>query len=172
MRSDRFPPTPRQAPLTCRWARLCGAIGIALAGWLGAANDASAQDTAQPPLPVVRLTAGMYNINAEVAQTGRQRAYGLMHRVELAQNAGMLFIFEQEGTQCFWMRNTLIPLAIAFLDNSGHIVNLDEMQPQRDDSHCSTQPVRYVLEMNTGWFTQRGLKPGDRVTGGPFTTGR
>ena len=78
---------------------------------------------------------------------------------------GMLFVFEQASTQCFWMRNTLIPLSVAFLADDGTVVNLADMKPQSDDSHCSTKPVRYVLEMNQGWFAKRGVKPGTRISG-------
>lgn len=132
-----------------------------------------AQEAGVPQqLSAVRLNAGMHNIHAQLATTPAQRAIGLMHVTEMKPNDGMLFVFEHAGVQCFWMRNTLIPLSIAFLDAEGRIVNLDEMRPMRDDSHCSSAPVRHVLEMNTGWFSQRGLKPGDRIGGGPFPVPR
>jgi len=70
--------------------------------------------------------------------------------------------------RCFWMRNTLIPLSIAFLADDGTVVNIADMKPQSDESHCSAQPVRYALEMNVGWFAKRGVKPGSRIRGGPF----
>jgi uncharacterized membrane protein (UPF0127 family) len=92
-----------------------------------------------------------------------------MHRKEMPQHEGMLFIFEQPSVQCFWMKNTLLPLSIAFVADDGTVVNVRDMQPQALDSHCSDKPVRYVLEMNQGWFAKRGVKPGSKLTGTPFT---
>jgi len=133
-----------------------------------AAAPAAAQQIPQTGLPVVELDAGMHLIHAEVARTDEQRAIGLMARKEMAQNAGMIFVFEQPAQQCFWMRNTLIPLSAAFVADDGTIVNIVEMQPLSDTSHCSVKPVRYVLEMNKGWFDKRGLKAGAKLRGGPW----
>ncbi len=133
-----------------------------------ALSPAFAQDAPQMNLPRVKLSVGMNQIEAQVAQTSEQRQTGLMHLKEMPQHEGMLFIFEQPSQQCFWMKNTLLPLAIAFVADDGTIVNIDEMKPQTLDSHCSTRPVRYVLEMNTGWFGKKGIKAGARLTGGPF----
>lgn len=119
-------------------------------------------------LRTIQLRAGMQNISAEVAATDRERAIGLMHRTQMGTHEGMLFVFERPGVQCFWMKNTLIPLSIAFVDDDGTIVNTDEMKPQTLDSHCSDRPVRYVLEMNTGWFKKRALTTGSKLTGPPF----
>ena len=135
---------------------------------LSAAAPALAQQIPQTGLPVVELGAGMHLIHAEVARTDEQRAIGLMARKEMAPNAGMIFVFEQPAQQCFWMRNTLIPLSAAFVADDGTIVNIVEMQPLSDASHCSTKPVRYVLEMNKGWFDKRGLKAGSKLRGGPW----
>ena len=110
----------------------------------------------------------MHNISAAVARTDTQRQIGLMYRKQMAAHEGMLFVFEQAATQCFWMRNTLLPLSAAFVDDTGTIVNIEDMAPQTDDSHCSKKPVRFVLEMNQGWFAKRGLKAGTRLTGSPF----
>ncbi|MBP6674009.1 MAG: DUF192 domain-containing protein [Vitreoscilla sp.] len=110
----------------------------------------------------------MHNIIAEVARTEEQRQIGLMFRQKMALHEGMLFVFEEPAKQCFWMRNTLIPLAAAFVDDSGTIINIEEMAPQTDISHCSAKPVRFVLEMNQGWFAKRGLKSGFKLTGQPF----
>lgn len=129
-------------------------------------SAAPAQDAPQS-LPMVQLNAGMHLIHAEVAQTDAQRAIGLMHRSSMPQNNGMLFVFEQAAQQCFWMRNTLIPLSIAFIDDAGKVVNIADMQPMNETSHCSTKPVRYALEMNVGWFAKRGIKAGTQL-GGPF----
>jgi uncharacterized protein len=122
-----------------------------------------AQEAPQMNLPVVQLQAGMHNIRAQVAATPDQRATGLMHRREMPQHEGMLFVFEQPSPQCFWMKNTLLPLSIAFIADDGTVVNTDEMKPQTLDSHCSNKPVRYVLEMNQGWFAKRGIKPGTKL---------
>lgn len=119
-------------------------------------------------LPTVQLSAGMHLIRAEVAQTPQEQATGLMWRTEMGANDGMLFIFPKAGVQCFWMKNTLIPLSIAFLDEQGEIVNIDEMKPRTETSHCSAKPVRHVLEMNAGWFHKRGLKSGSKLKGPPF----
>ena len=128
------------------------------------AGAAAAQQAPQQ-LPAVRLNAGIHNIRAEVARTPEQRATGLMHRRELAANDGMLFVFEQAGVQCFWMRNTLIPLSIAFLADDGRIVNVADMQRQSGQCSSSARPVRYALEMNQGWFAKRGLRAGDAIGG-------
>lgn len=130
----------------------------------------AAQDTGQPQLglPRVTLGAGMHRIDAQVAATPQQRQIGLMHRREMPLHEGMLFVFEQPATQCFWMRNTLIPLTAAFVADDGRIVNLADMQPLSEISHCSTEPVRYVLEMNQGWFAKRRIAAGFRLSGPPF----
>ena len=144
------------------WARRAGAIAV-----LCLAAVASAQDAPQK-LAQVRLNAGIHNINAELASTPQQREIGLMFRSVMPANDGMLFVFEQPSQQCFWMKNTLIPLSIAFVGDDGSVVNIDDMKPQTLDSHCSAKPVRFVLEMNEGWFAKRGIKPGSRLRGGPF----
>jgi uncharacterized membrane protein (UPF0127 family) len=117
------------------------------------------------PLPVSVLTAGMYRIQAEVASTDATRTRGLMFRKELAPNSGMLFVFEQPSMQCFWMRNTLLPLSIAFILDDGTITNIADMAPMTENSHCSTAPVRYTLEMEQGWFEKHGITAGKKITG-------
>ena len=138
-----------------------------LGALLLAAAAAHAQ-TGPQKLPSIRINAGIHNITAEVAQTPEQRATGLMFRTDLGPNDGMLFVFEEPAQQCFWMKNTVVPLAIAFIADDGKVVNVDEMKPRTLDSHCSSKPVRYVLEMNEGWFRKRGIKPGSRLQGAPF----
>ncbi|MFZ2990628.1 MAG: DUF192 domain-containing protein [Ideonella sp.] len=136
---------------------------------LAACAIAPAHAVDQPQqLPAIKLSAGMHNIIAQVAQTPEQRQIGLMFRREMPAHEGMLFIFEQPATQCFWMRNTLLPLSAAFVDEDGTIVNIEDMAPRTDASHCSTRPVRFVLEMNQGWFAKRGLKAGYKLSGAPF----
>ena len=144
------------------WARRAAVIAA-----LCVAAVASAQDGPQK-LAQVRLNAGIHNINAELASTPQQREIGLMFRNAMPANDGMLFVFEQPGQQCFWMRNTLIPLSVAFIEDDGTVVNIDDMKPQTLDSHCSAKPVRFVLEMNEGWFAKRGIKAGSRLRGGPL----
>jgi uncharacterized membrane protein (UPF0127 family) len=140
---------------------------LAALGYLALAGGVSAQDVPQS-LPTTRLTTGFHVITAQLATTPEQRATGLMHRPTMPTNDGMLFVFEQPGQQCFWMKNTLLPLSIAFLADDGSIVNIEDMKPQSLDSHCSARPVRYVLEMNQGWFAKRAIKAGAKVTGAPF----
>jgi uncharacterized protein len=118
-------------------------------------------------LPVIQLTAGIHVIRAEVVSDPATRARGLMHRKELAPNAGMLFVFDEHGTHCMWMRNTVIALSVAYLDDRGGIVNIEDMEPQTDAAHCAARPVKYALEMNRGWFAARGIEPGARLGGVP-----
>ncbi len=132
------------------------------------AATASAQDTPQTTLPRIKLQAGMHQLDVQVAQTPEQRSVGLMFRAEMPTHEGMLFVFEQPTVQCFWMKNTLLPLTAAFVADDGTIVNLADMKPQTTDSHCSTKPVRFVLEMNQGWFAKKGLKAGSRLAGVAF----
>ncbi len=126
------------------------------------------QDGPQPRLRTVTLTAGMHVIQAELAITPLQQQTGMMFRRSMGTNEGMLFVNEDKDVRCFWMRNTLIPLAIAFIADDGTIVNIAEMKPQSDQSHCSAQPVRFALEMNAGWFAKRGFKAGSKLRGAPF----
>ncbi len=151
-------------PMTIQFARFAtfSLLVVALAGQL-----ALAQETPQTGLPRIKLSAGMHQITAQVAQTPEQRQIGLMFRKDMPQVEGMLFVFEQANQQCFWMKNTLLPLTAAFVDDDGTIVNLADMKPQTTDSHCSAKPVRFVLEMNQGWFDKKGVKAGARLSGLP-----
>ena len=117
--------------------------------------------------PTIQLSAGMHLIQAEVAQTDAQRQQGLMFREKMANNHGMVFVFDQLTSQCMWMKNTPLPLSVAFIDAEGKIVNIEDMQPKTLDSHCSAKPVKYALEMNLGWFKQKNVKPGSTVNGLP-----
>lgn len=145
-------------------ARLLATVALGLA----LVQPVAAQESPQLNLPRVKLSAGMHQIDAQVAQTPAQRQVGLMHRRDMPQHEGMLFVFEQPATQCFWMKNTLLPLTAAFIADDGTIVNLADMKPQTEDSHCSAKPVRFVLEMNQGWFGKKNLKAGSRLAGAPF----
>ena len=133
--------------------------------------DSALAQTPQPKLPTITLNAGIHLIRAELAQNPEERTIGLMFRSAMPVNDGMLFAFERAGVQCFWMKNTLLPLSAAFVADDGRIVNIEDMQPQTEDSHCSAKPVRFVLEMNQGWFARRGIKPGSRLQGAPFANG-
>ena len=127
-----------------------------------------AQEAPQLDLMRIRLQAGMHQIEAQVASSPQERATGLMFRQQMPAHEGMLFVFERPATQCFWMKNTRLPLTAAFVADDGTIVNLADMAPMSTAQHCSAQAVRYVLEMNQGWFAKRGLKAGSRLSGAPF----
>jgi uncharacterized protein len=144
-------------------ALVLAAIAAALLG-----GNANAQTGPQPRLPTVNLTAGMHVIKAELAIAPEQQATGMMFRREMPGNEGMLFVNEDAGVRCFWMKNTLVPITIAFIADDGTIVNLADMQPQSERSHCSAQPVRYALEMSQGWFAKRGIQAGFKLRGTPF----
>jgi uncharacterized membrane protein (UPF0127 family) len=134
----------------------------------GLAFNAWGQSGPQLQLPRTKLNAGMHVLDVQLAQTPEQRQIGLMWRKDMPQHEGMLFVFEQAAPQCFWMRNTLIPLSAAFVADDGTIVNIADMKPQSDDSHCSEKPVRFVLEMNVGWFAKRQIKAGYQLQGVVF----
>jgi uncharacterized membrane protein (UPF0127 family) len=141
-----------------------------LLGCLSLVCTVQAQNVAQMDLQRLKLSAGMHLIDVQLALTPDQRSIGLMHRREMPQSEGMLFVFEQPSNQCFWMKNTLLPLTAAFVANDGTIVNLEDMKPQTTETHCSAKPVRFVLEMNQGWFAKRGIKAGFKLGGKPFGT--
>jgi len=138
-----------------------------LAGLVGTAEFAHAQEAAMPQnnLPRVPLRVGIHRIDAQVAAQFQERQIGLMHRKSMPTNEGMLFVFERHGIQCFWMKDTLIPLTAAFVADDGTIVNLADMQPLDERSHCSDRPVRFVLEMNQGWFKRKNIQAGAQLTG-------
>lgn len=129
------------------------------------ASNALAQQPTK--FPVVSLNAGIHVIKAEVAATEAQRQQGLMHREKMGTNEGMVFLFGAPAGVCMWMKNTLIPLSVAFIDETGKILNIEDMEPQTMDSHCAKKPATYALEMNRGWFKQRNIKPGSMIDGLP-----
>lgn len=123
---------------------------------------------AQAKLPVKQLSAGIYLIHAEVAANDAERQQGLMLRTKMGASEGMVFDFEAPAGVCMWMKNTLIPLSVAFIDADGIIINIEDMQPETLDSHCAKKVVRYALEMNQGWFKQKNIKPGAKIEGLPL----
>ncbi len=129
---------------------------------------ASAQEGPQLNLQRIKISAGMHQIDTQLALTPMERQIGLMNRPTMPIHEGMLFVFDEPTRQCFWMKNTLLPLTAAFVADDGTIVNLEDMKPQTLDAHCSTKAVRYVLEMNQGWFAKRGIKAGTKLSGTPF----
>ena len=145
-------------------ARSLTAISLALLA-LASGSTANAQQATR--FPVVSLTAGMHVIRAEVAASEAERQQGLMYREKMGANEGMVFLFGAPASVCMWMKNTYIPLSVAFIDDDGKIVNIEDMQPQTTDSHCAKKPIRYALEMNQGWFRQKNIKPGMQIEGLP-----
>jgi len=111
----------------------------------------------------IPLYIGQKEIWVEVAKTPEERNHGLMGRKYLGKDDGMLFIFETEDYHGFWMKNTFIPLNIAFIEKNGRIVWITDMKPLTLDSHVPPQPIPYSLEMNRGWFSSHGIKVGDKI---------
>lgn len=120
---------------------------------------------AHAQLPLVELAVGMHRIEAELAHTPQARQVGLMNRKHMAGQRGMVFVFTSEARHCMWMKNTLIPLSVAFIDAQGRILNIEQMQPHTENSHCAADDARYALEMNLGWFAARGISVGHKVIG-------
>jgi uncharacterized membrane protein (UPF0127 family) len=137
-------------------------VSLATMPQLGFAQ-ASQQNSPQPALPTTRIKAGMFVITAEVAKEPSQRAMGLMWREKMPADHGMLFVFDRADGHCFWMRNTPLPLTIAWITDDGTIVSLADMQPKSEQSHCPSVPARFALEMNQGWFAKKGLKQGSKL---------
>jgi uncharacterized membrane protein (UPF0127 family) len=138
---------------------LFGAMAAPMLGW--------AQEP-QTDLQRMVIQAGMFQIDAQIAQTPQQRQIGLMFRKEMPTHEGMLFIFDEPQKQCFWMKNTFLPLTAAFVDDDGVIVNTADMKPQSTESHCSDKPVRFVLEMNQGWFAKKKIGKGYKLKSAVF----
>jgi uncharacterized membrane protein (UPF0127 family) len=146
-------------------ARIIGGASIAIAFMLNPVSITAAH--AQQKFPSTTLTAGMYVIHAEVAASPAEREQGLMFRKQLGQNEGMVFIFDSPAGVCMWMKNTLLPLSVAFIDNEGKIINIEEMLPETTNNHCGNKPVRYALEMNKEWFKRKNIQPGSSIEGLP-----
>jgi uncharacterized protein len=152
--------------------RFIFAISVWLFFAFAGVSAVQAQDGGEPQLGLqrVQLSAGLHQIDAQLADQPASRQIGLMFRKQMPQHEGMLFVFEQPQMQCFWMKNTVLPLTAAFIDDAGRIVNLVDMKPLTLDSYCSTKPVRYVLEMNQGWFKKKGIAAGYQLGGPVFET--
>jgi uncharacterized membrane protein (UPF0127 family) len=125
----------------------------------------TALSVAAEPLPRMDLSAGIHRIDAEVAYTQSTRMQGLMNRDKMLDQQGMLFVFPEKARHCMWMRNTLLPLSVAFLDDAGRILNIEDMQPQTENNHCAAKPARFALEMNLGWFKRKGIAEGAAILG-------
>ena len=132
---------------------------VALAALLWFPAAAGAQ------LPEATLTVGGHKLTAEIARTDAARMQGLMHRRMLPEDRGMLFVFDDVGIHAMWMKNTFVPLSVAFLDERGAIINIADMEPHTLDTHAAARPAKYALEVNRGWFARRGIKAGARVEG-------
>lgn len=145
--------------------RLLLLIGLPLACGIAPADAQPGRPSSG--LPTTRLSIGAHTLTAEVAANDEHRSTGLMHRFSLPPDHGMLFVFESVRPLSFWMRNTYIPLSIAFIDAQGRILNIEDMAPQDERSTWSAGPALYALEMKKGWFAQKGIKAGDRVGGLP-----
>ncbi len=131
---------------------------LAAAAWI-------ASGVAFAELPILELSAGIHLVRAEVAYTFETRAQGLMFRQHLGPNQGMFFVFPQSELHCMWMKNTPIPLSVAFVDEKGKIVSISDMQPQTEASHCAAAPAKFALKMPAGWFSTKGIKPGTTIQG-------
>ena len=140
-------------------ARRFALVAMTLAIVLAAATSSAAE------LSTVELSIKAHRVVAEVAMNNRDRTTGLMNRFSLQPDHGMLFVFEEPQRLAFWMKNTYIPLSIAFIDAGGRILNIEDMAPQTEETHPSRGPALYALEMRKGWFAQRGIAEGDRVEG-------
>ena len=125
----------------------------------GSPADSGAQATGE----LVAMRVGGHEIRVEVADDQAEKERGLMYRESLPDDEGMLFVYTTPATRSFWMRNTLIPLDIAFIDPDGLIVDIQQMQPQTDELTTSKYPAMYALEMNLGWFEANGVAVGDRL---------
>lgn len=116
-------------------------------------------------MPQIELEVNKQNFVVEVAMTNADRMQGLMHRRMLPEGRGMLFVFDRLSLHGMWMMNTYIPLSVAFLDEAGVIINIEDMQPHTRDSHFAARPARYALEMNLGWFRKHGIGEGMKIEG-------
>ena len=163
-------PSAPPGPVGARWASAARKLAhgaAALATITAACLQVPSARAQEPPaqLPRIELNVGIHLIHAELANTDASRMLGLMFRDQLAPNHGMLFTFVGAGQHCMWMRNTYLPLSVAFLDQAGAVINVEEMKPQTDDSHCAQRPASFALEMSARWFSEHGVRPGAVIEG-------
>ncbi len=165
MNAIRILPPFLQASLV---AALVAALVATLVATLFSSTAAHADSNVQK-FPTTQLTIGIHIVKAEMALSTEERAQGLMYREKMGSNEGMVFDFGAPAQVCMWMKNTLIPLSVAFISTDGKIANIEDMKPQTLDSHCGKAgvPIRYALEMNLGWFKQKNIKPGVKIDGLP-----
>ncbi len=154
----------RSAPAPLRALRLAAALALAAAVACGNGGPPSVPGA---QLPVAWLTVGVHRISVELAERPEDRNRGLMFRDALPDDHGMLFVFPEEKILSFWMRNTRIPLSIAFIDSGGHIVRIADLEPHDERPVPSGRPALYALEMQRGWFRDHAVFEGDRVDGLP-----
>lgn len=138
-------------------------LGVGPSQSMAAGRGGAAADSTAP----ISLQIGAFRISAEVAAEPDQRARGLMYRESLAPDSGMVFVFERPERICMWMKNTPLPLTVAFIDAGGEVINLADMQPRTETPHCAMRPALYALEMEQGWFERRGIGPGKKIKGLP-----
>lgn len=156
--------------LTAALAAVLAACGSADAGVRGADAGENGEQAAETGtgavaqvLELVPLRVGGIEIRVEIADDADERQRGLMYRESLEEDQGMLFVYPEQRTLGFWMRNTLIPLDIAYIDREGRIVDIQQMEPQTTETHDSAAPAMYALEMNQGWFEANGIRVGDLI---------
>jgi len=137
------------------------AIAAVAAAWVLQASGTVRAD----PLLTYPLNINGHTIRVEIANSEQARRTGLMFRNTLPENAGMLFVYRTEGRYAMWLKNTLIPLSVAFIDRNGRIINIEDMRPQTEDAHAALGSAAFALEANQGWFAKHGIRPGDRVRG-------
>ena len=157
METTRPEPTGRNAPTAA--ARAAVLLLLAAGSVIGVHAQAPGADRTET------LSLAGHRLVAEVADTDAARLRGLMYRTRLAPDHGMLFVFDPPDEYCMWMRNTRLPLSVAFLDARGAVINVEVMQPQTDDRHCARRPASYALEMTQGWFSAHGIREGAVLSG-------
>jgi uncharacterized protein len=168
--SIRAPRVARVALAIAMPLVVAASLSVATLAVPGVAHAQQMPPGAKQPgdFPRVKLTAGMFVIDAAVASSDADREQGLMYRTQLAPNEGMLFVFGENAVHCFWMKNTLIPLSIAFMRADGTVTDIDEMDAETTNNHCPSNNGYYALEMSKGWFSSKGIKPGMKIQGLPL----
>ncbi len=133
------------------------------AALLGCQQTTPTESSNNPTKPLIQAVGPIAQLQLEWADSPQKQQIGLMNRAQLPENSGMVFVFQQVKAHCFWMKNTLIPLDIGFIDAQGRLVQIESMQAQTTDAHCPKQDVAYALEVNQGWFKQHQVKVGTQI---------